>query len=47
LTIEENKWYLKPLNSKYPDLQITGVEAIRGRIISKSNGRGRQRKRYL
>lgn len=47
LSIDNNRWRLEALNPKYPDLQIPGVGAVRGRIISKSNGRGRQRKRYL
>jgi DNA polymerase V len=47
LCIEHDKWCLKPLNPEYPAMEVPGREAIKGRIISKSNGRGRQRKRYL
>ncbi len=47
LRIEHNRWFLKPLNHQYETMEIPGVSAIKGRIISKSNGRGRQRKNYL
>ena len=47
LSIEHDKWYLKPLNPDYPAVEIPGRDSIKGRIISKSNSRGRQRKRYL
>lgn len=47
LRIEQGRWFLKPLNQQYETMEIPGVSAIKGRIISKSNGRGRQRKSYL
>ncbi len=47
LRIENGRWFLKPLNQRYETMEIHGVSAIKGRIISKSNGRGRQRKNYL
>jgi SOS-response transcriptional repressor LexA len=47
LRIERDRWFLKPLNQQYETMEIHGVNAIKGRIISKSNGRGRQRKSYL
>ncbi len=47
LCIDRGRLLLKPLNDSYPTFQISGIGVVRGRIISKSNGRGRQRKRYL
>ncbi len=47
LKIENGRWFLQPLNNKYQRVEIAGLSAIKGRIISKSNGRGRQRKSYL
>ncbi len=47
LRIEHGRWLLRPLNQHYDTMEIPGVNAIKGRIISKSNGRGRQRKSYL
>jgi DNA polymerase V len=47
LKIEDHRWFLRPLNSEYPVLEIDGINAIRGRIISKSSGRGRQCKTYV
>ncbi len=47
LQIEDGRWYLRALNDQYPTVEIAGLTAVKGRVISKSNGRGRQRKRYL
>jgi len=47
LLIDDGRWLLRPLNDAYPTLEIDGIKSIRGRIISKSNGRGRARKTYL
>lgn len=47
LKIEQERWLLKPLNDFYPVIEIDGIQSIRGRIISKSTGRGRQCKTYL
>ena len=47
LMLENNSWYLKPLNKRYETMAIPGLSVIKGRIISKSNGRGRQCKNYL
>lgn len=46
LRIERGRWFLKPLNQQYETMEIPGVSAIKGRIMSKSSGRGRQRKSY-
>ncbi len=47
LKLENDRCYLKPLNTDYDTVEIPGLDAIKGRIVSKSNGRGRQRKSYL
>jgi SOS-response transcriptional repressor LexA len=47
LRIQNGRWFLNPLNQQYDVTEIPGVSAIKGRIISKSNGRGRQCKSYL
>lgn len=47
LCLDGGHWYLKPLNDSYPTLLVSGTPEIKGRIISKSSGRGRQTKSYL
>ena len=47
LSIKDNYWYLKPLNEQYPTVKMTNRDSIKGRIISKSSGKGRQTKSYL
>ena len=47
LKIDNDRWFLKPLNDSYETVEIEGLGCIKGRIISKSNGRGRQRKSYV
>lgn len=47
LTTERDKWYLRALNQQYPTLEISGVAAIKGRVIAKTTSRGRERKKYL
>ncbi len=47
LQITNDRCFLKPLNVNYELVEIPGLEVVKGRIISKSNGRGRQRKSYL
>lgn len=44
---ENDRWYLKPLNSRYPTVEMCNGDSIKGRIISKSSGKGRQTKSYL
>lgn len=47
LILDNKNCYLKPLNEQYETIVIPGINVIRGRIISKSNGRGRQCKNYI
>jgi len=42
-----DEWLLHPFNPAYPDLPISGLDAVRGVIIQKSKpGRRRAMKRY-
>lgn len=47
LHLDNDVWYLRPLNPDYPTLRVRHGDAIKGRIISKSSGKGRQTKSYL
>ena len=47
LSLIDSQWYLKPLNSAYPTLQINEPDSVKGRIISKSSAKGRKIKSYL
>lgn len=47
LSLINDHWYLRPLNNQYPTLEISHTDSIKGRIISKSSGKGRQTKSYL
>ncbi len=47
LIIENQRWYLKPLNARYPTVEITGLEQIRGRVIQKAARGRKSRKHYL
>ncbi len=46
LKIEGDKYYLQPLNEKYPTLDIPGLEAVRGVITQGGGLRRHERKRY-
>ena len=43
---EQNKYFLKPLNSGYKMLEINGPEVVRGVITQKTGTRRRQHKHY-
>lgn len=47
LILQHDKWHLQPLNDEYPTVQISDSDSIKGRIVSKSSGKGRQIKTYL
>ncbi len=47
LILKDTRWLLKPLNSKYPTVEIPGVEAIKGRVIQKARTRKKDRQHYL
>ncbi len=41
-------WWLHPLNPRYPDAELSGLEAVRGVVIQKSRpGSRRSRKTYV
>jgi DNA polymerase V len=41
-------WWLHPLNPRYPDAELAGIEAVRGVVIQKSRpGARRSRKSYV
>lgn len=47
LILEQGRWLLRPLNERYPSVEIAGLQEIKGRVIQKA-GRSRQdRKHYL
>ena len=47
LFVKDDELYLKPINDFYPTLKIDSVDSIKGRVISKSRGAGRQTKTYI
>ncbi len=48
LLCRAERWWLHPLNPRYPDAEIAGIEAVRGVVIQKSRpGSRRSRKSYL
>ena len=40
------RWMLTPLNDRYPSIECR-LEDVRGRVVAKSDGRGRQTRQYL
>ncbi|SEH08957.1 S24 family peptidase [Candidatus Venteria ishoeyi] len=46
LQIEGENYYLKPLNDKYPTLEILGLDQVQGVIIQGGGVRRRDRKKY-
>lgn len=48
LLSREGRWWLHPLNPRYPDAELAGLEAVRGVVIQKSRpGSRRSRKSYV
>lgn len=44
----EERWWLHPLNPRYADAELAGLEAVRGVVIQKSRpGSRRSRKSYV
>lgn len=43
----DDRWHLNPLNQNYPAIAINDLSGVRGRIVSKTSSRGRDRKSYL
>lgn len=47
LKIIENRWYLTALNEDHATVEISGLEAIRGRVIQRAGRRRADRKFYV
>lgn len=48
LVSRAGSWWLHPLNPRYPDAALAGLEAVRGVVIQKSRpGSRRSRKTYV
>jgi DNA polymerase V len=47
LVIDDNRYYLKPLNEGYDVLEIPDTEAIKGVIVQKAGTRRHHRKHYV
>lgn len=47
LRIDDEGWRLTALNPAYPDIQVFGIEQIRGRVIQRAGRRRSERKSYL
>lgn len=47
LEIDNNKYFLKPLNPIYPTLEIPDLKSVEGVIISGGGTRRRDRKSYI
>ncbi len=48
LVSRAGRWWLHPLNPRYPDAELAGLEAVRGVVIQKSRpGSRRSRKSYV
>jgi DNA polymerase V len=47
LIIEKGNWFLKPLNDEYPTVELSGIKAIKGRVIQKAGRHRKDRQYYL
>ncbi|MFT5112803.1 MAG: DNA polymerase V [Parasphingorhabdus sp.] len=47
LSIQNEFWNLIALNTEYPDISISGVKEIRGRVIQRAGKRRKDRKSYI
>jgi len=48
LLSREGRWWLHPLNPRYPDAELASLDAVRGVVIQKSRpGSRRSRKTYV
>ncbi len=46
LIIEDNQYFLKPLNENYPTLSIPNLEAVQGVIVQRAGKRRKEHKHY-
>ncbi|RKZ37520.1 MAG: S24 family peptidase [Gammaproteobacteria bacterium] len=47
LLIENEQYFLKPLNDKYPTLKISGLDMIKGVITQRAGTRRKEHKYYV
>lgn len=47
LSIENERYFLKPLNDRYPVLEISGMDDIHGVITQRAGRRRKDRKHYV
>jgi len=47
LVIENGRYFLKPLNDKYPTLNISGLDVINGLITQRAGTRRQEHKHYV
>jgi len=47
LVLENGQYFLKPLNPKYPMLNIVGLDAIKGVITQRAGTRRKEHKYYI
>ncbi|MDM8567174.1 S24 family peptidase [Candidatus Halobeggiatoa sp. HSG11] len=47
LVIDNEKLFLKPLNSNYPTLEIADFEAVKGVITQRAGTRRKEHKKYV
>ncbi len=47
LLIENQQYFLKPLNDQYPTLEISSLEAVKGVITQRSGTRRKEHKNYV
>jgi SOS-response transcriptional repressor LexA len=47
LNIKNGQYFLKPLNDKYPILEIAGLDAIKGVITQRAGTRRKEHKHYV
>ncbi len=47
LIIEQGRWFLRPLNDRYPTVEIEGAGTIKGRVIQKAGKHRKDRTHYV
>jgi DNA polymerase V len=47
LSIEQDRYFLKPLNEQYPTLEIEDLAAVKGVITQRAGRRRREHKHYV
>ncbi len=47
LHIENEQYFLKPLNEKYPTLEISGLDVVHGVITQRAGTRRKEHKHYV